>query len=591
MIRQPVVVVLGHVDSGKTSLLDKIRGTAVQAREAGGMTQHIGASFFPLQTLEKICAPLIDKAGIRLTLPGLLVIDTPGHEIFSNLRMRGGSAADIAILVVEILKGFEAQTHESLEILKRRKVPFVIALNKLDTLPGWRSTKGTLLRDSLKVQSTEVLEELDNRTYAVVGTLSSLGFQSEAYYRVKDFTKEVAIVPVSAKTGEGIPELIAVMLGLAQKYLQSRLLVEEGPAKGIVLEVKEETGLGLTANIIILNGSLRIGDAIVLGRRSGPVTTRIKSILMPKPLDEMRDPRDRFTAVNQVHAAAGVKIVAPDLEGVLPGSPVVSLSGSISEDEVKASVQSEISSVFVENDKAGLVCKADTIGSLEAMLELLRSKDIPVRLADIGPVTRRDVIEAKTVKSENSYLGSILAFNVKILPDAQAEAVNSSVKIATAPIIYNLVEDYVSWMREKMESDARAEFARLTFPSSFKILRGFIFRRSEPAIFGVEVLAGRLKQKSMVISDAGKELGEINQIEKDGKSIEVAEAGSQVAISMKDVIFGRHVFEDQVLYTLPLPEHAKLLMTKFKDRLSSDEQALLDRIVELRRQMVPLYAF
>jgi len=123
------VAVLGHVDSGKTSLLDKIRGTGVQGREAGGITQHIGASFLPSETIQQMCGQLATKLkNPEQDVPGLLVIDTPGHEVFTNLRTRGGSAADIAILVVDTNRGFQPQTNESLKILQARKVPFVVAL-------------------------------------------------------------------------------------------------------------------------------------------------------------------------------------------------------------------------------------------------------------------------------------------------------------------------------------------------------------------------------------------------------------------------------------------------------------------------------
>ncbi|MEM0446876.1 MAG: translation initiation factor IF-2, partial [Candidatus Nitrosocaldus sp.] len=319
-IRQPVVVVLGHVDSGKTSLLDRIRGTAVQAREAGGITQHIGASFFPLETIKEICGPLFTRFGADVRVPGLLVIDTPGHEVFANLRMRGGSAADIAILVVDINKGLEAQTYESIEILKSRKVPFVIALNKLDMLHGWRSGSSKMVLESLKKQDKSVIDELDAKIYLLVGALSRLGFRAEAFYRVKDFTREIAIVPVSARTGEGIAELLAVLVGLTQQYMLKRLEVSEH-GRGIVLEVREEVGLGMTANVILLDGMLREGDEIMLAKRDNIVTARVKALLLPKPLDEMRDPRDRFIRAQEVHAAAGVKVASPDLEGVLAGSP------------------------------------------------------------------------------------------------------------------------------------------------------------------------------------------------------------------------------------------------------------------------------
>ncbi len=323
-IRQPVVVVLGHVDSGKTSLLDKIRGTGVQAREVGGITQHIGASFFPADTLKKICGPLLKSiGGGDVKVPGLLVIDTPGHEIFTNLRSRGGSAADISILVVDVQKGLEQQTYESLEILKLRKVPFVVALNKVDTIAGWKKGISSFVTQSIKGQQKGTIDLLDEKIYTVVGSLSRAGFNSEALYRIKDFRKEVAIVPVSARSGEGIPELIAVLVGLTQVYLQKRLAVSsESTARGLVLEVKQEPGLGETANIILLDGKLSTGDHIVVAKKDGAISTKIKAIFLPKPLDEMRDPRDKFVSVDSITAAAGVKIVTPDLEGVLAGSPV-----------------------------------------------------------------------------------------------------------------------------------------------------------------------------------------------------------------------------------------------------------------------------
>ncbi|MGI0102287.1 MAG: translation initiation factor IF-2, partial [Nitrosotalea sp.] len=391
-IRQPIVAVLGHVDSGKTSLLDKIRGTGVQAREAGGITQHIGASFLPTDAIKKVCGPLFAKmAGDNQEIPGLLVIDTPGHEIFTNLRARGGSAADIAILVVDVNRGFQPQTNESLKILQSRKVPFVIALNKVDMVSGWKKNPPTqFITQSIKEQDPFVQTSLDELLYNVVGTLSILGFSSEAFYRVKDFAKEVSIVPVSARSGEGIPELLAVLVGLTQQYLQQKLDQKEKPTRGIVLEVKEETGLGVTANIILIDGNLKKSDSIVLAKRDSVVITKPKAILLPKPLDEMRDPRDKFIPVNEVHAAAGIKIASPDLEGVLPGSPVYASTDELKIEEFKKLIESEMKSVFVKTDKKGVILKCDTIGSLEAITDMLKRQSVPVSMADIGPVTRRD---------------------------------------------------------------------------------------------------------------------------------------------------------------------------------------------------------
>jgi translation initiation factor 5B len=268
-LRQPIVCMLGHVDTGKTSLLDKIRGSAVQAREAGGLTQQIGASFFPLETLIAITQQLIKSFKTDIKIPGLLVVDTPGHEAFANLRRRGGSVADIAILVVDVMHGFENQTYESIEILKARKTPFIVAANKIDRVDGWRSNVDTSFMATYAKQQPLVKEDLDNRLYTMMGTLSRLGFRSERFDRVRSFTRDIAIVPVSAKTGEGVGELLAVLIGLTQQYMTDKLQVSEGSALGTVLEVKEEVGLGTTINAIIYDGVLRSEDTIVIGGKEG----------------------------------------------------------------------------------------------------------------------------------------------------------------------------------------------------------------------------------------------------------------------------------------------------------------------------------
>lgn len=590
-LRQPVVAVLGHVDSGKTSLLDKIRGTAVQAREVGGITQHIGASFFPIETIRQVCGALFDKLGTDVKIPGLLVIDTPGHEVFANLRMRGGSAADIAILVVDIMKGFEAQTHESLAILKNRKVPFIVALNKIDMIPGWRKGDTMFVAQSIKQQQTAIEDDLDQRLYTVVGTLSRLGFSSEAFYRVKDFTKEIVIVPVSAKTGEGIPELLAMLVGLTQRFMQAKLEVRENSARGIVLEVKEEVGLGPTVNVILLDGKIRQGNIIVVAKRDNIVATKVKVLLLPKPLDEMRDPRDKFVQVEEVSAAAGVKIASGDLDGVLAGSPVYVAHDESEIADLKSLIESEIKSIVINTDKTGIVVKCDTLGSLEAITEMLKKEGVAIRIADIGPVTRRDVVEAIAVKEKDRYLGVVLGFNVRIFEDAETEARDRSVKVFSEQIIYNLVKGYTDWVSFEREREESTLFNELVMPCKFVFMKGFVFRRNNPAVFGVEIKAGRLKQKSTIMNKEGREIGTVHQIQDKGKNIDDAKADMQVAVSMKEPTIGRQIDEGDVLYTVPPSEHVKLLLDRFRYRLNEAEVKTLDEIIEIKRRTNPLYGY
>jgi translation initiation factor 5B len=589
--RQPIVCVLGHVDAGKTSLLDELRKTSVQAREAGGMTQHIGASFFPVETLKQLIGPYMTTFKTGIEIPGLLIVDTPGHEAFTNLRRRGGSVADIAILVVNAIKGFEAQTFECIEILKARKTPFIVAVNQIDRIPGWTAQQGAPFLNSYASQSSFVREALDNRLYQVMGEFSRLGFKTDRFDHIRDFTVNVALVPTSAKTGEGLSELVMVLVGLSQQFLKKRLQTTEGAAKGSVLEVKEEPGLGLTLNTIIYDGTLHKEDLIVVGGRNGAIMARVRAILVPKPLDEMRDPRDKFTSVDCVFASAGVKIVAPDLEGALAGAPLFSVPTGEDPAKYAKLITEEIGRIRIAKEIEGVIVKADTLGSLEAMAEILKANNVQIRIADVGDISKRDVIEASVVKTREPLVGAILAFGVKTLPDAADEAASNNIPIFNQPIIYNLIEAYLQWAKNKRETKSEQEFDALVKPGKVTVLPNCIFHRAKPLVVGVEVLGGRLKPKVMLMrKEDGSDLGEVDQIQDQGKVIPEAKVGMQVAISMDKPIAGRHVFEKDVLYVKVPEKDAKALLTTHADDLTADEQDVLKEYIALMRKKTLFWA-
>ena len=606
-LRQPVVVVLGHVDSGKTSLLDKIRGTGVQAREAGGITQHIGASFFPIETIKTITGPLYERlAKTDEQIPGLLFIDTPGHEVFANLRSRGGSAADIAIVVADVNKGFEPQTIESIDILKKRKVPFVVALNKVDMISGWkgkkkseisRSRKETTINlgfitEEIKKQDSNVLTLLDEKIYGVVGSLSRMGFNSEAFWRIKEFDKELAIVPISAVSGIGIPELMAVLVGLAQQYMKKRLERRYDYVRGIILEINEELGLGPSANMILLDGTIKQGDTIMVAKRDEIVVTKVKALLLPKPLDEMRDPRDKFRSVTEVISAAGLRIVSPDLEGVLAGSPLYVLRNKDEEKEIRHFIESEVKGTFINNTNAlGVILRCDTIGSLEAIIDMLKKENITIQTADIGHITRRDVLAAHAVKDKDRYLGVILGFNVKVLDDAKKEATEREVHIFNEKVIYNLVRNYTDWIKYQKEHADSIMFEEIPPICKIQFLKGFVFRRNDPAVFGAEILIGKLRQKNQVINENGSKVGIIHQIQDKGKNIEEARKGMQVAVSIRGPTIGRQINEGDFFYTDLNSRQAKLLSEKFGHRLNEEEKEIFEFILNIKRKSDPAYGY
>ncbi len=588
-LRQPIVVVLGHVDHGKTSLLDKMRGTLVAAREAGGITQHIGASLFPLDAIISTCKALLGEIKVQLKVPGLLFVDTPGHAAFANLRKRGGSIADLAILVVDVMKGIQEQTLESLELLKVRKTPFVVAVNKIDLIPGWKSVEYEPFPKAFQRQGQAVKDELERRLYMMIGEFASLGFRADVYTRITSFATTVAMVPVSAKSGEGTPDLLLVLLGLAQAFMKDQLILhEDAPAEGVVLEITEEEGLGTTVNAIIYDGVLKVGDRIALLGPAGAFTTKVKAILMPKPLDEMRDPKDRFKPIERVLAAAGLKLVAEKLDKTYPGSPIYAIGRN--EKEILERITKEVSEFKLFTDKVGIVLKADTLGSLEAAVNFLHERGVQIRVADIGELSKRDIVEAEVVRTKDELCGVILAFNVKVDPDLEREANSRGIRIFKSNVLFRLVEEYMNWVRQEKDRREAIQFESITKPGKIRILPGYVFRRSNPAIVGVEVLGGRIRPKYALMNSDGKHVATISQIQDRGQSIPEATVGMSVAISMKEPTVGRHVKEGEILYTVIPENEARLLFKSFASRLTEDERAVLDEIAQIIRKSNPLWA-
>jgi len=570
MIRQPIVAVLGHVDHGKTTILDSIRGSVVQEGEAGGITQHIGASFIPIDTIKGFCGDLLKKLKIDVKIPGLLFVDTPGHEAFTTLRRRGGSVADLAVLVVDINKGFQPQTNESLDYLKKFKTPFVIAANKIDLIPGWFPKPKSCFIDTVKEQGYDVSGDLEDKLYTIVGQLSERGFESERFDRVEDFKKQVAIVPCSGKTGEGIPELLMVLAGLSQQFLKERLEITN-QAKGSVLEVKEVKGLGTTIDAVVYDGTIHVGDHLVIGGKE-PIVTKVKALLRPPPLKELRVEK-KFENIKEVSAAAGVKISAPGLEDVIAGSPIICVCHEHQIEEAKQKIQKEVEEVEFSLNVDGVVAKADTLGSLEALIKMLKDNDIPIRKAGIGPVIKQDVVEADTVQEEERRV--IIGFNVKILNDAEELTRNLKIKTFFNKIIYQLIEDYQEWYKDGKERKGQSKLGKLIRPCKFRILRGLVFRNRAPAVFGVEVLAGVLKTDTpMKVEKSEKNVGRVDQIQKEGKNIPEAKTGDKVAVSMGEPTIGRQINESDVLVSVITKGNVKGLKEVW-DKLQDDEKLLL----------------
>ena len=585
-IRSPIVSVLGHVDHGKTTLLDYIRGSTIADKEAGGITQHIGATEIPNDTIDEICGSFISALTIKDLIPGLFFIDTPGHAAFTSLRKRGGALADLAVLIVDINDGFKPQTYEALNILKMYRTPFIVVANKIDMIFGWETHEGASFKESFNQQAQSVKQALDTKVYEIVGTLHKEGFQSERFDRISDFASQITIIPISAKSGEGIIEVLAMLLGLAQEYLTEQLEInEDAPAKGTVLEIKEETGLGLTVDSIIYDGVLRTNDEIALMTSNNEVlTTKIRSILRPLPLEEMRDSKKKFQKFDEVVAAAGIKIAAPNLDDVVSGSPLRVLNDN---ENVEEEILKEIEDITISTDDEGILVKADTLGSLEAIVKLLKELDIPIREADIGDVNRRDIINSSIALNEDEAHGAIIAFNVGVHPNSLEDLNNSDVKLFEGDVIYQIIEDYEEWIRQKEEARKKAFYDAIIKPAKFMSLPKLVFRQSKPAIIGVEALSGTVKQGRNVINKNGDLVGVIASMEDKGETLPDISRGQRVAMAIDNAVVGKDFDEGDELF-IDIPEkHYKFIEREFKDKLTEDEFETLYEFLEIKRKQDP----
>lgn len=568
IVRQPIVVLLGHVDHGKTSILDLVRGTSVASKEAGGITQSISAYSVLIENIKKICGNLLKN--IKLTIPGILFIDSPGHEAFTTLRKRGGSISDIAILVIDINEGLKPQTIEAIEILKNAKTPFVVAANKIDKISGWRDNKKGSLLEIINDQSERVVQDMETKLYTIAGGLSNYGFDSDRFDRVKDYTKQIAIIPTSAKKGFGFAELLMVISGLAQKYLEENLKINvEGQGKGTILEVTEEKGIGKTLDCVIYDGSIRQNDMLIIGAIDKLIKTRVKSLFLIE--------RNRLKSVKEIHATCAVKISAQDLDDALAGMPIRVANNNVEkiEDEIKA----EIQEVLIKTDKAGIIVKADTLGSLEALIALLKKKDIKIRKASIGDMAKNDLVEAYS--DEDPLNRVIAAFNVKQLDEHQG------VKVINHNIIYKVIEDIDEWMIQESKKIQSKQLEKLAKPFKIQILKGYVFRQSNPAITGVEVLAGTAKSNTPMMKD-GKKLCDLKSMQEENNSVNEAVQGKQVAASFPGVTIGRQLKEGDILYS-DLKEDEFRRLKELKKYLNNNEMKVLREIAEIRRKTNPTW--
>ena len=566
--RQPIVTVAGHVDHGKTSILDALRQSCVQEGEAGGITQKISFTSYPINQMKKAC-PLIESSGIKLDIPGFLFIDTPGHAAFTNLRKRGGSLADLAILVIDINDGIKPQTAEVIQILKHNKTPFVIALNKIDNISGWRKDeKG--LKESVEAQAINVKQNFDEKYLNLIGALNSHGFEADLYYNIDDFTKKIALVPCSAKTKQGLPELIMMLCGVSQKYLTDKLELGD-ESRGIILEIKKDKSINY-AEAILHDGNLSKKDEIAIASFGDVIISKIRILEEIQPLCARFKPKDK------VQASTGLRLQLVSKEEILPGMPFVIYKNN------KAEIEKEFKKEISENiktQKKGIIAKADSLGSLEALLTLLKENNVPVVKAGIGKISKSDIISAKANLDISEVDAIVVGFNVGI--DDDAKEMQGNIKVLTDEVIYKLIDDLAEFRVEKVRDIEKKRLMDLVTICKLKILHQYVFRNSNPAVFGVKVEGGKLISNQNLIDDSNEKVGRVKNIQSDKKSVEESVEGMEVAISIPGSNFERKIKDKTVLYS-NISESQFRTFKKNKDLLSESEKKILQEIAVVKRK-------
>ncbi|CAD7974055.1 unnamed protein product [Amoebophrya sp. A25] len=583
-LRSPIVCIMGHVDTGKTKLLDKIRRTNVQDGEAGGITQQIGATFFPEQSLNEQLVK-VDKDQ-ELELPGLLIIDTPGHESFNNLRKRGSSLADLAILVVDIMHGLEPQTLESLEMLKQRRCNFVIALNKVDRLFEWDSKEYVAFKSSFEKQPENTKSEFRDRFQHVQTQLAEKGLNTYLYWENPNIKQNVSVIPTSAITGEGVPDLLYMIIKMSQDAMRRKLEIKR-ELECTILEVKTLEGLGTTIDVVLVNGELNKGDTIVVPGLNGPIVTQVRALLTPQPLREMRV-KGEYINHKKIDTSMGIKICATGLESALAGGSLRVCNDPEELDDVREQLEDEFDEAVnaFEKSDVGVYVQASTLGSLEALLAFLKSVDIPVFQANIGVVHKKDVKKAAIMRDKGKpEYAVILAFDVKVDEDARKEAARSTtgVTIFTADIIYHLFDQFTKYIDGVKEMKKKEVSDEAVFPCVLKIVPQYVFNKKNPIVVGVDVVEGLVKVGTpLCVPDQGNlEIGRIVGVERDNKSVDSAKKGESVCVKIQPnqlqshIVLGRHFSVTQALYSKITRQSIDTLKAHYKDEMSQDNWKLV----------------
>ncbi len=594
-IRAPICCVMGHVDAGKTSFLDKIRNSNYQENEAGGITQSIGSTYFPIEHIREITKHIKGKFEVIHNIPGLLIIDTPGHEEFKSLRQRGINICDIGIIVVDIQKSIEPQTIESITLLKENKIPFVIVTNKLDTLDDWKITNNNSLKECLKVQDSNVINTLEYKLADIKYDLSKLDIDAEFYVKNKTPEKTYSIVPISSKTGEGISDIFSLLVFLTQNWMTKKLTYKEDKFKAIVMESVKDKHDGWVIDTILINGIISKDNKYAISTLNGPVICKIRNILIPEDLKQLGK-KTNWKYTDSIKSARGVRIIGSNLENVLAGTHLYPIDDNHDEETSLKLANDEINRFwkqFIWKDN-GVFVQTNNIAELEAIYELLNKNNINITRGFLD----YNIINEKTINLISNMINEQKFNEFRVLlyfgkldnsNNILTLAKEKNIHIIESEVMYDLLEQYKEYKKNALETrkEEQTKKGDAVFPVQMNILKKYIFVKggSDPFVFGIKVKKGKLiKNTPIIVPKKNIILGKIISIEKNKKEVNEAKEGEEVCIKIsndKKYQYDRHFNHEDILVSHLTRDIIDTLKRDFREVLDKNDWKNIIEIKEL----------
>ncbi len=482
----------------------------------------------------------------------------------------------MAILVVDIVHGLEQQTLESIELLKARKTPFIVALNKVDRIYGWKPQAYSNWKETFESQSQGVKDEFNGLLRYTITKFAEIGYNASLFSENPNDKKYISLVPTSAISGEGIPDLVRLILELSEKYLKMEIKEE---VECTILEVKNTEGFGVTLDVILSNGELKAGDRIGFCGSDGPILTTIRTLLIPQPLKM----NSQYQKVERVRASQGVKIFAHDTDKAIAGSRVFVVHEN--EEEVKKKL---VDDTTLDLSPEGLHVVASTLGSLEALLSFLKKSDVPVSHVSVGQIKKKDLVIAQAASEKNKEYGAILVFDTVLDKETKDTASKMNLRVLEAKIIYHLLDQYKAFVEEIRAKDKETFSGEAIFPVQLSIVPNCIFTKRSPLILGVHVDSGTLKIGTpLCVFKEGEEMihmGNVTSIENNKKNVTKALKGQKVAIKIETRqnesgrMYGRHFSEASLFYSVLTRRSLDVLKQAFRDEMDEEHVELIVKI-------------